>query len=98
MSLIPPSILFGEYNVHLRLALPQYIQLIDQVILLNPQLEEEEVSSLFASAVYLFEPENRPGLKEMELDYLRGDFGTPPLNTPKLSIQDLLRETARAEN
>ncbi len=92
MSLIPPALLFSEYDVHLKLSLPQYIQLIDRVVKLNPQLENEEVSSIFASTVYLFEPQNRPALKTMEMNFLRGNLGTKPYHTPQLSFQDILSE------
>ncbi len=94
MSLIPPAILFSEYDVHLKLALPQYIFLIDKVMLLNPQLQGEEMSSIFASTIYLFEPGNRPALKTMEMTYLKGNFEPPYLTTPTLTIEELLSEAA----
>ena len=92
ISLIPPTLLFADYDVELKLSLPHYISLIDQVMDRNPQLETEEVTNIFASTIFLFEPQNRAALRQMELDFLRGD--AEPVTTPRLSIEELLAETA----
>ena len=92
MSLIPPALLFSEYNVHLRLSLPQYLLLIDRVMERNPKLESEGLSNIFASTIYFFEPQNREALKTMELNFLRGNLETKPYHTPRLTIEDILEE------
>jgi hypothetical protein len=89
IALIPPSLSFAEYDVHLRLSLPQYILLIDQVMERNPRLQDEEVANIFASTIYIFEPENRPKLKEMEESFLKGDYEPEHLRAPRLLIDDL---------
>ena len=93
ISLIPPKMLLEDYDVHLRLGLPQYITLIDAILLKNPQLENEEVSNIFVSTVYLVEPQNREALKAMELDYLSGNYENKPYRSPRLTVEDLLKET-----
>ena len=86
ISLLPPTLLFGEYDVHLRHSLPEYIYWMDNILLRNPQLENEGVGNIFASTIYLFEPENRPALKSMEVDFLRGDYTPRPHRLPQLTI------------
>ena len=98
MALTPPAILFSEYDVHMRLSLPQYILLIDKLMERNPRLQDEDVSNIFASTLYLFEPENRAALTAMESDFLRGDFETSPLTRPHLKIEELLPEAAAVES
>lgn len=93
ISLLPPSLMFEEYDVHLRRSLPEYIWLIDHILKRNPQLENEEVGNIFASTVYLVEPENREALKTMEMNFLRGDLDAKPIETPELAIDALLKET-----
>ena len=91
ISLVAPTLIFNRYDVHLRHSLPQYIYQIDRILLKNPQLEREDVNNIFASAIYLFEPENRELLKTMEMNFLRGDIegGT---YCPKLTIDEVLQE------
>ena len=92
ISLIPPALLFSEYDVQLKLSLPQYMLLIDRVIERNPNLESEEISNIFASTIYFFEPQNREALKTMEMNFLRGELETKPYHAPQLSIEDILKE------
>ena len=98
IALTPPAILFSEYDVHMKLGLPQYILLIDKLMERNPRLQDEEVSNIFASTIYLFEPENRGALRTMETDFLRGDFESSPIMQPRLTIEDVLPEAVRAES
>ena len=98
ISLVPPALLFTDYDVHLRLSLPQYIPLIDKIMERNPRLADEEVSSIFASTIYLFEPQNRPALRRMEMDFLRGDVESAALPGPRLTFEDVLSEAAPAED
>src|SRR5258707_12084232 len=65
ISLVPPTLLFSDYEVHLQHSLPQYIQWMDNILVRNPQLGREDVNNIFASAIFLFEPENREALKTM---------------------------------
>lgn len=98
MALTPPSILFTEYEVHMKLDLPQYVLLIDKLMERNPRLQDEEVSNIFASTIYLFEPENRPAFRAMELEFLRGDSEDSSLTRPRLTIADVLPENAGVES
>lgn len=94
ISLLPPSLVMEQYDVHLKISLPQYIGLINSILLKNPQLEKEDVSNIFASTVYLFEPQNRPALKNMEMDFLSGNYEMQPFQGPRLTVEDLLKETS----
>ena len=94
ISLLPPTLLFHQYNVSLRQSLPKYIYLIDNILLRNPQLENEDVGNIFASTVYLFEPQNREALRSMEMNFLSGNFGTKPYHSPQLVVDEILKETS----
>lgn len=94
MSLVPPTFLFAEYDVDLKLSLPQYMTLIDHVMERNPKLESEGLSNIFASTIFFFEPQNRQALKTMEMNFLRGELETKPYHSPRLSIQDVLKEAS----
>ncbi len=88
MALLPPSLVFEEYDVKLSHSLPEYIVLIDLILRYNPQLQEEDVANIFTSAVYRFEPESRVALKTMELQFLQGDLETKPLHGPRLTYEE----------
>lgn len=88
MSLLPPVVLFDEYDIRLTHSLPEYIMLIDRIVRFNPDLEEEDVANIFTSAVYRFEPQSRVALKTMEMNFLQGNFEIKPLNGPRLSYQE----------
>ena len=92
ISLLPPTLLFNEFDIHLRHSLPEYIVLIDNILLRNPQLEIEDVGNIFASTVYLFEPQNREALKKLEMDFLRGEMENKPYLPPRLTIDEVLAE------
>jgi hypothetical protein len=94
ISLLPPTLLFNVYDVHLRHSLPEYVHWMDKILARNPQLEREDISNLFASTIYLFEPENREALRTMETDFLRGDYEPHALQVPRLSIEEVLQEIA----
>ena len=94
ISLLPPALLFQQYDVHLKLSLPEYIVLIDHILLRNPQLGKEDVSNIFASTVYLFEPQNRTALKTMEMNFLSGNFEIKPYQSPRLTLEEILREAS----
>ena len=63
------------------------------VLLKNPQLENEDVSNIFVSTVYLTEPQTREALKTMETDYLAGHYENKSYRAPRLTIEDLTKET-----
>ncbi len=92
ISLLPPTLLFHQYEVRLRHSLPEYIYLMDRVLLRNPQVENEDVGNIFASTIYLFEPQNRQALKNMEMSFLAGNFETKPYLSPRLTIDEILKE------
>ena len=93
ISLLPPTRVLEDYEVHLKLGLPQYITLIDAILMNNPQLENEDVSNIFVSTVFLVEPQNREALKTMEMDFLSGNYENKPYRSPRLTVEDLLKET-----
>jgi hypothetical protein len=92
ISLVPPTMVFEKYDVRLAHSLPQYIGLIDNILLRNPQLGNEDVGSIFASTIYLAEPQNRPALKAMEMDFLSGNYEAKPYEAPRLTVEDLTKE------
>lgn len=97
MSLIPPSLLFYRYHVPLRRELPEYIPMIDHVLSANPELANEEVTNIFASAVYVYEPESRDALRMMELEFLKGGYDATPLAPPRLEIRPDGREVLKVD-
>ena len=62
MALVPPAMLFHSYHIPLRRNLPEYVPLIDRVLLYNPELGKEDIANIFASTLYHYEPETRPAL------------------------------------
>jgi hypothetical protein len=74
LSILAPMAVFYQYGVQFRLRPEEYIPKIDRLLEWNPQLHGEDVTNIFASAVYLFEPENRPAFDSMETEFLRGNF------------------------
>lgn len=94
MSLLPPAVVFSNYDVHLRLSLPRYIFLMDRIMERNPRLVDEEVANIFASTIYLFEPENRSALREMEMNFLEGDYDSRPFSRPRLTLSEFFGEMA----
>jgi hypothetical protein len=93
MALVPPAILFRSYHVPLARNLPEYIPLIDRVLLYNPELGKEDIANIFASTLYHYEPQTRPALEFMETEFLRGNYHTRPANLPRVRFYDPLRET-----
>lgn len=73
MSIVAPMAEFHKYGVPFRRSAEEYIPTIDRVIAANPRLEREDVANIFASAVYLYEPESRPYFDLLEERFLRGD-------------------------
>ncbi len=94
MALVPPALIFRSYHIPLRRNLPEYIPLIDRVLLYNPELGKEDIANIFASTLFHYEPETRPALELMETEFLRGNFNTRPANLPKIRFYDPLRETS----
>ena len=92
ISLVPPTMTFEQYDVRLAHSLPRYIGLMDNILLRNPQLETEDVSNIFASTVYLVEPQNRRALKTMEMDFLSGNYETKPYRAPRLTVDEMAKE------
>ena len=94
IALLPPTMVLEDYDVHLKLGLPQYVTLIDAILLRNPQLEKEDVGNIFVSTVYLVEPQNREALKAMEMDYLSGNYENKSYRAPRLTVEDLMKEAS----
>ena len=90
ISLLPPTMVFSRYDVRLHHSLIEYIYWIDKILLRNPKLGQEDVNNIFASTIYLAEPENRMALKNMETDFLRGDYESKSTTWPRLTLQEAL--------
>ncbi len=86
MSLVVPTILMGEFDIHPRLSLPNYIQLIDKQLELNPRLASEDISNIYTATIYAVEPELRGALRNLESQFLRGQFENEPTDAPHLTI------------
>lgn len=65
MALIVPMNLFHRYGVEFRRKPIEYIPVIDDVLLNNPYIEDEDVTNIFASYVYVTEPESRNAFRLM---------------------------------
>lgn len=81
LSVAVPMATLIEYGVPIRMPLQAYIPTLDRVIERNPQLGKEDVANIFASTVYIYEPQTRRRLDELEERFLRGNFekGVPEL-------------------
>lgn len=86
ISLLPPSLLMHRYGVPLKKTIDSYVPLIDSVLEDNPQLEKNDMASIFASTVYYYEPESREALKAMERNLNLRNKGYNPTFFPKLMI------------
>lgn len=95
MSILVPMSVFHQYGVPFRLSPDKYIGVIDNVISANPQIENEDIANIFASTVYLYEPESRPAFDAMEMNFLRGDFRADDLH---LSLRPDGESAAQADN
>ena len=69
ISIYAPMILFHRYGINFRKDPQEYIETIDRVLLNNPYLEKEDVSNIFASTVYAYEPESRRAFSIFELQF-----------------------------
>ncbi len=86
MSLVMPTMMMGEFDIHPRLSLPNYVELIDKQLELNPRLASEDISNIYTATVYAVEPELRGALRDLETRYLRGQFDNEAADTPRLTI------------
>lgn len=71
IALIAPSVLFHKYNVPMQKTIGDYVSTIDRVLLENPYLEKEDVANIFASTLYAYEPQSRPALDWMQMEFAR---------------------------
>ncbi len=69
ISVYAPMILFHRYGVNFRKSPGEYIETMEKVLVNNPYLEKEDVSNIFASTVYAYEPESRPAFRIMEAEF-----------------------------
>ncbi len=86
MALVMPTMLLGEFDIYPRLSVPNYVQLIDKQLVLNPRLASEDISNIYTATVYAVEPELRGALRNLESQFLRGQFENEPTETPRLTI------------
>ncbi len=86
MSLVIPTMLMSDFDIHPRLSLPNYVQLIDKQLELNPRLANEDISNIYTATVYALEPELRGALRNLEAQFLRGTFESESADTPHLTI------------
>ena len=68
MALVMPALLMRHYRVPFEIPAREYVPAIDRVLLNNPYLEKEDVSNIFASTVYLYEPKTRKALEWMMME------------------------------
>ena len=69
ISVYAPMILFHRYGINFRKTPQEYINTIDSVLLNNPYLEKEDVSNIFASTIYAYEPESRRAFQILEMQF-----------------------------
>jgi hypothetical protein len=79
MSVAVPMSTLQRYGVRFRHMPIEYLPTIDRVIRNNPNLFDEDVSNILASAVYALEPESQPAFNDLEARFLRGDFESQPV-------------------
>lgn len=71
ISILKPYITLQKYGVPVRHTPQDYIEKIDRVLLYNPNLGNEDVSNIFSSTMYAYEPQTRPALDALELEFLK---------------------------
>jgi hypothetical protein len=73
ISIVAPMVHYSHYGVPFQHTPPEYVSVIDRVLLYNPYLEKEDMANIFASTVYAFEPESRPAFENLnrEAEYRR---------------------------
>lgn len=86
IALIAPSVLFHKYNVPMQRPIADYIPTIDRVLMENPYLETEDVSNIFASTLYAYEPESRPALDWMAMEFARRKMIYEEVSAPSLVL------------
>ena len=74
ISLVAPMSVMHRYGVPMHLSPEGYIPVIDKIMRVNPQLANEDVANVFASALYRLEPDSRPSLDAMEREFLKGSY------------------------
>ena len=74
ISVYAPMIIFHRYGVSFRKTPDEYIETMEKVLIDNPYLEKEDVSNIFVSMVYAYEPESRPVFRLMEAEFARQEF------------------------
>ena len=89
IALVAPTMLFQNYHVPLQKSLLEYIVAINRILVYNPYLENEEVSNIFASAVYAYEPQSRPALENLERVLRRRKSNLNEDFFPPLSIRPI---------
>jgi hypothetical protein len=92
IAIIAPTIVLQNYGIPIRQDPDSYVERIDQVLEKNPELEKEDVTNLFTSTVYYYEPWTRKPLEELELALLRGETNIKISPIPRLTINELSRE------
>ncbi len=93
ISIVAPTIVLHQYGIPIQQSPDKYVSKIDRALAKNPDLAKEDISNIFASTVYYYEPWTRKPLEELELAFLRGETEPGLLNAmPRLSIKQLSRE------
>jgi hypothetical protein len=98
IAIIAPTVLLHRYGVPIQKSPDEYLEKIDKVLEKNPDLAKEDISNIYASTVYYYEPWTRKPLEELELAFLRGETEPSLLNAmPRLTIKHLSREALEEE-
>lgn len=93
LSLIPPTLLMHRYGVSMRYPAEGYIETMDKVLEQNPEISQEDVSNIYVSTLYTYEPESRDALDNMEREFQLRKAGHNPEFFPRL----LIRQDSRKE-
>lgn len=86
MAIVAPMSVFHHAGVRFRLRPEEYIPQVERVLTNNPYLEIEDVSNVFASTVYAYEPESRMVFEHLAEGTAEGRMYLNEGFTPRLLI------------
>jgi hypothetical protein len=86
LAVFAPYILYHRYGVEFRKPPQEYISDIDNVLMVNPYLEIEDVANIFASTVYTLEPESRPAFHAAARAFEYQNLAGGELTFPKVLL------------
>ena len=96
IAVFAPMILFLRYGVPFQKKPNEYIDVIDQALMVNPYLESEDVANIFASTVYAYEPGSRPAFDAMAREFHYRNVGNKEIFYPYLTLRPLSKRQSLA--